>query len=273
MKRFILSLIVIAAAAMTVFAQEYTETSLTVGDKQRKVRIHVPDNLPADAPLVISYHGFNQDPEYQMRSTNWNEFADLYSFAVAYPYYEGFWDLNGDKDVDFTRAIIDYMSEHHKIDRKRVYATGFSLGAMMTYHLIGKMASEIAAFAPVSGVRFDNKKPMGDRHVPLIHHHGSNDDVFKFGGDPQHRAGGYPAISDYVAMWAEWNGCDMTAKKEVKVGNDTHITWTNDKEGIETRYNIIDGAGHWHSNNTSGEGTYTTKEIWEFVSRYSLDGK
>lgn len=247
------------------------DMNLSVGGANRFMKVHFPPNLKDNAPLVISMHGVNQSAEYQMNTTNWNNLSDQNGFIVVFPQGEGlWWDVSGDKDVTFIKSIINYMYKNYKINKNRVYATGFSLGAMMTYHLITKAASTFAAYGPVSGVCFDNRKVTATRHIPLIHHHGSADDVFKFGGDPGHMAGGYPAISEYLKKWATFNKCDLDNPKITKYGNDTKTVWTNKEEGFSTVYNVIDGAGHWHSDSQWG-GINTTSEIWNFVKRYSLD--
>lgn len=244
---------------------------ITSNGAKRLMKVHFPPNLKDNAPLVISMHGVNQSAEYQMNNTNWNNLADKNGFIVVFPEGEGlWWDVSGDKDITFIKNVITYMSKNYKINKNRVYATGFSLGAMMTYHLLTKSASSFAAFGPVSGVCFDNRKITASRHVPLIHHHGSADDVFKFGGDPGHMAGGYPSITDYVTKWAKWNGCDMDNPKVTNIGGDTKTVWTNKEEGVRTVYNVINGAGHWHSDSTWG-GINTTDELWAFFNRYSLD--
>lgn len=268
--------IIVFAALICLFTtvnaqKKATEVSITSSGIKRTMLVHVPTKIADNAPLVISLHGFNQSAQYQMDNTNWNNVADENGFIVVYPQYDGgFWDVSGDKDVTFMKNIISYMYRNYKINKNRVYATGFSLGAMMTYHLITKSAGTFAAYGPVSGVCFDNRKISASRHVPLIHHHGSADDVFKFGGDPYHASGGYPAITEYVKSWAQFNGCDVSKPKVTKIGGDTKTEYVNQEEGIKTVINVINGAGHWHSDSTWG-GINTTNEIWNFCKRYSLD--
>lgn len=274
-KRFLPLFMAMMLLSFSVKAQQTSgkteDINITVGGASRFMKVHFPPNLQDNAPLVISMHGVNQSAEYQMNTTNWNNLSDQNGFIVVFPQGEGlWWDVSGDKDVTFIKYVITYMYKNYKINRKRVYATGFSLGAMMTYHLLTKSANTFAAYGPVSGVCFDNRKITAARHVPLIHHHGSADDVFKFGGDPGHMAGGYPSIDNYVASWAKWNGCDMDNPVVTKIGGDTKTVWTNKEEGIQTVYNVINGAGHWHSDSTWG-GINTTNELWNFFRRYSLD--
>lgn len=268
-------MLIMLLGATSAFAQQTSgktqDINITVNGAKRLMKVHTPPNLKDNAPLVISMHGVNQSAEYQMNNTNWNNLSDKNGFIVVFPEGEGlWWDVSGDKDITFIKNVISYMSRNYKINKNRVYATGFSLGAMMTYHLMTKTSSTFAAFGPVSGVCFDNRKITAPRHAPLIHHHGSADDVFKFGGDPGHMAGGYPSITEYLTKWATWNKCDMDHPMVTKIGGDTKTVWTNKEEGFQVVYNVINGAGHWHSDSTWG-GINTTDELWNFFKRYSLD--
>jgi polyhydroxybutyrate depolymerase len=84
-------------------------------------------------------------------------------------------------DVEFTRRLLDDIARDVRIDPKRVYATGMSNGAIMSYRLASELSDRIAAIAPVSG-------PMGtptckpSRPVPVIHFHGTDDENAPFKG-------------------------------------------------------------------------------------------
>ena len=101
------------------------------------------------------------------------------------------------------------MQKKYKVDKNRIYISGFSMGGMMTYHCMTKLGTVVAAFGPVSGIPVDYREPVAPRHVPIMHIHGTGDDVVKWGGDPNHAAGGYGRIDDYVKKWAAYEGCDV----------------------------------------------------------------
>ena len=54
-------------------------------------------------------------------------------------------------DVAFIAALIDHLIKKFNADPKRVYATGMSNGAMMSYRLGCELSGKIAAIAPVAG--------------------------------------------------------------------------------------------------------------------------
>lgn len=256
---------------MPAMAQE----SIKVGTSTRSMTVYVPKDLPKyNAPLVLSLHGMGQSPDYQRGQTHWDALADTAKIVVVYPQGEGnSWDIGGDKDTKFIEAIIDTMYSRYHINKNRVYVSGFSMGGMMTYHCMSKLSHKIAAFGPVSGIPVDYRNPSGPRPVPIIHIHGSKDSVVKFEGDPNHPAGGYGPIREYVKKWAQFDGCNMTPEvitpypgsREVK---DSLVIYKDGKNGTEVRYVVIDGKDHWHSDE---EGrVYSTRELWRFMSKYNL---
>ena len=59
-----------------------------------------------------------------------------------------------------------------RIDPRRIYATGMSVGAMMCYRLAVDLSDRIAAIAPVAGT-MPRDLPRPTRSVPVIDFHGN----------------------------------------------------------------------------------------------------
>jgi poly(3-hydroxybutyrate) depolymerase len=53
-------------------------------------------------------------------------------------------------DVGFVRALLDALATRAPVDTARVYATGLSNGAMLSYRLAAQLSDRIAAVAPVA---------------------------------------------------------------------------------------------------------------------------
>lgn len=268
MKHYLLAFLCLSS----LFAMAEGPEKLVVDGKSRNMIVHVPEDTPENAPLVISLHGFNQSAEYQRNTTRWDAVADTAKFVMVYPdAINSWWDVYGNSDLKFIEKIIDHMSDKYLIDTNRVYVTGFSLGAMMTYQCAEHLSDKIAAFGPVSGVRFDNRAPAATRHIPIIHTHGTADDVFKWEGDPGHQAGGYPYIPDYVKKWVEFDGLNpIPAVTDPYYGNASLTVWHDDDSSIEVALLAVKGCGHWHSEGSDWGNVSTSREIWNFVKRYSL---
>src|SRR5260370_8384660 len=61
--------------------------------------------------------------------------------------------INKIDDVGFTLALLADLDARHPVDRRRVYATGLSNGAMMAWRLAVEASGQIAAIAPVAGAK------------------------------------------------------------------------------------------------------------------------
>ena len=250
--------------------------TITVGSGIRKTYTYIPVNVEKSPALVISLHGMNQDPEYQQKQTQWNAMADKEGFIVTYPLGNNkMWDTNGTSDVKFVETVIKEMINQHHVDKNRIYLSGFSMGSWLGYHCLETLGDKIAAFGPVSGVDI-GKQPKANRMVPIMHIHGTGDDVFKYTGDPSHMAGGYPSIEEYVKKWAAYEGCDANNPQVVrpypssrKTANATRTIYNNVNNDVEVNLISIDGKGHWHSNDPNGVNS--TQELWNFFKRHRLN--
>lgn len=119
-------------------------------------------------PLVFYFHGVNCVPLYGAEQSNWHDIADKENFIVVYPAPAicKAWNIYNDpalpRDFDFVLALIAHMKTVHPIDETRIYATGFSMGGMMTHALCGAYPDVFAAGAPCNAFDFAYfKAPRG----------------------------------------------------------------------------------------------------------------
>jgi polyhydroxybutyrate depolymerase len=201
--------------------------SLSPGGLDRTYRIYVPAGYDATTavPLVLVFHGGGGSGEQVARQTGFDAEAEREGFIAVYPdgTSRGRTDLltwnaghccgsalaEGIDDVAFVAALLDQLETDYAIDPARVYATGFSNGAMLT-HLLGcGLADRFAAIAPVSGVApLDGCAPV--RPLSVLHVHGTADRVAPYEGGfvpdsvPPRTD---PAAADAVAHWQAANDC------------------------------------------------------------------
>lgn len=268
----------LASLLMVLCLQMAAQTweDVKVGTSTRKTLTYVPKNVEKSPALVISLHGMNQDPGFQLNQTQWNAMADTEGFIVTYPLGNNrMWDTHGMGDVEFVDAVIQEMINQHHVDKNRIYLSGFSMGSWLGYHCLETLGDKIAAFGPVSGVDI-GKQPRANRMVPIMHIHGTADDVFKYTGDPYHMAGGYPSIEEYVKKWAAYEGCDTSNPQVIcpypsgrNTANDTRTIYNNVNDDVEVTLISIDGKGHWHSNDPNGVNS--TQELWNFFKGHQLN--
>ena len=274
MKRLSMLASLLMVLCLQMAAQTWEDVK--VGTSTRKTLTYLPKNVEKSPALVISLHGMNQDPEYQQNQTQWNALADTEGFIVTYPLANNkMWDTNGMGDVKFVETVIQEMINQHHVDKNRIYLSGFSMGSWLGYHCLETLGYQIAAFGPVSGVDI-GKQPKANRMVPIMHIHGTADDVFKYTGDPYHMAGGYPSIEEYVKKWAAYEGCDVSNPQVIRpypsgrnTANDTRTIYNNVNDDVEVTLISIDGKGHWHSNDPNGVNS--TQELWNFFKHHQLN--
>lgn len=234
-----------------------------VDNTTRKMLVYAPSTIVPGRPLLISMHGYNQDIAYQQNQTKWELIAKENNFVVVYPGgINNAWDISGMTDINFILAIIDEMVVRYGIDRDRVYLSGFSMGGMMTYYAMNKIADKIAAFAPVSGYNMQGADTNSSRPVPIIHTHGTSDDVVAYSG-----------VAACLNAWVKRNGCPATAvvTKPYPVGKgtgDAKYYWGPGIDSVEVVLISLAAKGHWHSIDPSGVNT--SQEIWDFCKKFSL---
>lgn len=124
---------------------------------------YVPENMPADAPLVVSLHGCTQDAE-TYSDVGWKPLADKWEFYVLFPeqspinnlYKCWNWFQSGDiaRDRGETKSIIamiDKMKSDYSIDDRRIYVEGLSAGGWMVAALLASYPDVFAAGATNAG--------------------------------------------------------------------------------------------------------------------------
>ena len=227
----------------------------------REIHVYAPSGLKDNSPLLISCHGMDQDPNYQQSNTHWEAVADTAGFVVVYPRGGtgmSTWDISGDKDTKWMTEIIAQMEKDYKINTKRVYLSGFSMGGMFTYHSMSKIADKIAAFAPTSGTNVMGAS-KAQRPVPIIHPHGTNDDVLQ-----------YSQVEGFLKNYRDQFHCPSQAEEQKNYPNAenngaTMYTWGPCDKGVYIKHLKLPGRGHSPSK-------ADVSDIWNFVKQWDVNG-
>jgi polyhydroxybutyrate depolymerase len=278
MKKSCFLLIVLMLGFTQVFAQ-FSNKTINVGADVRSYRQYLPTGFNAISepgiPLVVALHGLG-DNMTNFSNVGFSPIADTARFIVVYPqgalngWSQTAWN-NGTllsssvDDIGFLSMLIDTMKVKYNIDLNRVYFTGFSMGGIMTYHMICALPSRIAAIASVSGTMSDADISGCDpnRPVPVMHMHGTADGTVPYG------TGALPTLSlvpATLSFWQNNNGCgDSTIYSLPDVASD----------GITVDTMVFNTCGapliHWRENGADHQWLYTpvndvdaTKQIWLF---------
>ena len=136
---------------------------LTAGGLARRFALRLPRGASGGIPLVLVLHGNHPDATGQMMRdwTTFDEQADAFGFAVAYPDgVGGCWadgrgvttaDEAGVDDVAFLRALIDTTAGRHGTHPDRTVVAGVSNGAFMAHRMALEASEKVAVFAAVAG--------------------------------------------------------------------------------------------------------------------------
>lgn len=264
----------------------------------RTYYIYTPKSYKPDhpMPLVLVFHGDNGTGHSISDVTQFNNLAEQKGFIAVYP--DGInqrWTLRGNpsgkkvNDVEFTDALINHIEQIRNIDSSKVYASGFSRGAILTQALACELPNKIAAFASVAGslpVRLKSKcQPNNSASILMIN--GTNDTAVHYEGDEQTAKGALLSIPDAVTHWREQDKCTLPAQIKQISGpnkNDRYYVKTtryaNCSGGSEVLLtDVIQGGHSWPGgasqdpnqikfNNAIGYNASNT--IWDFFSHHSL---
>lgn len=255
--------IIISILTISMVTNAQTRKTITSEGQKREYLQYAPSGLGSKRPLIISCHGMNQSAQYQWDALkDAKTLADKEKFVIVLP--EGInngWDISGDRDINLIKDLIAQMKKDFDIDEKRVYLSGFSMGGMLTYHAMNKIPDVIAAFAPISGYPMWGFTYTGKRAIPVIHHHGTGDDVCV-----------YSNVQRNIDELVKKNKCSSTPTITQNYGGYSHITrkeWGGGTDGVKVVLMELANKGHWISN----DGLFTLDEIWKFCKNYSLEEK
>lgn len=125
-------------------------------------------------PLVFYFHSVNCVPLYGAEQSQWHEIADRDNFIVVYPApavgkaWNIFEDPSLPSDFAFIMALVEHMKTVHPIDESRIYASGFSMGSMMTHAITAVYPEVFAAAAACNAVDFGYFKKPKEMYTGLV---------------------------------------------------------------------------------------------------------
>ena len=253
------------------YAQEsqHQKVQIRVGTTIREFTLYIPLQLPDNSALLISFSGMNQTDDFQADQAKYWMVADTAKFVVVYPRPvnpSSSWDMTGNLDLNFTTAIIDTIYSRYKINKKRVYISGFSWGGNFCYRIANQIGDKIAAIAPTMGHTWGSNPnvAISPRPMPILQIMGTADDVFRLEN-----------VQSVLNKWIERNECSTRSRltepyPEGRTSSQAvKRMWINTNTKIEVVL-MTTPKGHWHSNDPAH--IMVNQEVWDFCKRYSIDG-
>ncbi|MCG2811451.1 MAG: hypothetical protein L6428_08330 [Candidatus Aminicenantes bacterium] len=244
---------------------------LKIGGQKRFYQIHVPGGYAGNKahPVVLVFHGGGGDPGSVRYESGMDGTADREGFIVVYPagtnkrlflkdrlllWNDGRPDKDGAyskvDDVGYTAAILDDLGTMFNVDKRRVYACGYSNGAQFTYRLAKRLSQRIAAIAVVAGHRpvKDEYDPVPSRPISVMQFSGTEDKLGPYyGGRPPERA----ALSDVVKpvketikSWVDFDKCPPEPTESKKIGLAVMHRYGPCQDGAEVVLWTLEHGGH-----------------------------
>ena len=257
-----------------------TNAQMLVHDgMNREYVLYIPNSYDGTSavPLMLNFHGFGGSASDYMNYADMRSLAESDTFILVYPQGScldgsSHWNAcpsGGDNksdadDFGFVESMINEISSQYNIDLERVYAAGYSNGGMMAYGLANYKSDLIAAVASISGAMLDctgsTSHPM-----PVVHLHGTSDGVLPYNGSSD-----WNSAQSTVDHWVNFNNTVLTPT----VTNDNNIEYYVYDQGDSLvsveHYKYIGGDHIWF--NSTFQGQNTSELVWNFVSRYDING-
>jgi len=248
-------------------------------------------------------YGSDDKAIYFQKNSGFDAVADRENFVTLYPEaINGAWNIKSRKpmingepvdDIGFFRTMIDDLVSRKIADKGKIYATGFSFGALMTYTLACALPDRIAAIAPVSSAineaQVEDCKP--GRPLPVMMINGTGDEVQRYDGyiRPWGRLLSVPEATEY---WRRINGCSGETEKPLPHLNVHDLTrasvvqWSGCRADTAVQLYRIENGGHcWPRLAAPGDSEAadgprfggcsndieTAVEVWNFFKRYQGD--
>jgi len=288
--------------AMKPVGRHIDGTLRTPDGRVRSYHVYLPGTLPAGkaVPLLIGLHGgLGHGTQFEANS-GFDHIADANRFIVVYP--DGtpipalpagrVWNAGGccaaaaeDRDdvddVGYISALIDRLKRTYRIDDGRVFATGHSNGAMLSYRLACELSTKVVAIGVQSGALFQT-----DCHptkaVSVLAIHGTADqNVPITGGVGTHALSGvaFPSPADGPATWARLDRCPAPTIAADPANRDvTTQAWAPCRNGTKVRWITVKGANHaWMGHPSASPASAalvgtpyqrfdSSKAIWAFLA-------
>nr|NLI49408.1 hypothetical protein [Propionibacterium sp.] len=269
-----------------------TNGSITVSDLTRRYLLHVPASYDGThpVPLVVDLHGFVQWPANQQSVSRWSDLADEEGFIVVHPMGTGLplrWASHTPgaaettADIQFLTELLDTLSRDYAIDPERVYVSGISNGAGMSFVWSCVLADRIAAIGTVAGLfTYPWEACRRTRPVPLVAFHGTADPIVPYEGGPlRGPVGVAPDVRSWVADYAARNGC-TTVQQFPAQGDVTRTLWTRPEgDSADIVLYTVAGGGHtWPGGRPlpefitgpTSDDIDATRVMWEFFRQHPL---
>ena len=277
-----------------VISQQLTTENILFDGSNREYIIYVPQTYSSSilTPVLFAFHGGSGFAnEFMNYEADFRSISDTAGFILVYP--QALEDPNDNNstnwlhkeptnhnDIFFIETLINTIASSYNIDMNRIYACGYSLGGMFTYHLACELNHQVTAIASVAGAAFigafDNCNLSHPTAVLSIA--GTADRTHPY-NDVN---GWYYPVADINDFWANYNNTDINPVvvqlPDLNINDGStveHYAWINGDGCVNIEeLKIINGDHDWPSPQSfwANQDINANVEVWKFVSKYDMNG-
>jgi len=285
--------------------------TITVNGMERSYIVHVPVTYKSQtsSPVVIMLHGGGGTAKAAMWETEWADKADKEGFLAVFPnamardparpgsFFRNpqLWNDGSDRfypgqtavdDIGFIAAMLDDLSVRFAMDERRIFLTGFSNGASMSFRVGAQLSDRIAAIAPVAGALWFDP-PVFRHPVSLCYITGTADPLnlieggvpkLATGASDKVRAKPKPPVRDSILKLVKALGCPATMPSVSYAHGVRMETYSPCMGDAEVVYIAVDGLGHTWAGGKSllpesmvgktSKSIRATDVIWAFFRKH-----
>ena len=296
MKNTIFSLI--GMLSSLCWAQVSELRTIQYQDNNRQFYLYVPStyNHSNETPVMFNFHGGSGTASAHLNYTSdMRNLAENENFILVYPQASP--DLSSNinswidkagsnkNDIFFIQEIFNNLNSIYNIDDSRVYACGYSEGAIFTYELACRLSNVITGVATVAGTMLtDNyRRELGfsncspSHPTPILLMLGTNDENYHglYNGLQPY----YMSVNEMTTYWSNYNSTDSNPIATQLPNTNTFDgstvekrLWKNGTGGVEVLELKIVGGGHYWPGNSGNMDIDGNEEIWNFLSKFDKNG-
>ena len=256
---------------------------LVYQNQVREYLLYIPEsyNESVSMPVMLNFHGFGGTAERHLRNADMRSLSESKGFILIYPQGTllgnyphwnpspvGEGNKSSTDDLGFIDKLLTTLPEKINIDSSRIYACGYSNGGFLSYSLACNLTNQIAAIGSVAGTMLTDTYENCNAYVPkpMINIHGAKDPIVPYQGST-----GLVSIDNVLDFWSELN---FAKKLETDFfeGVENYIYKDSLGTPLVSHFKIINGSHTWDYNSLLSNNTSTNELIWEFVSKFDING-
>ena len=305
------ALLITVAIFINLPAWSLEESAFSYQDMERKYLLHnkiIAKDKPA--PIVIVLHGYRSEGQQvhgedkldNQLFAELDKLAEIENFITIYPTtVRGRWNLfssDEDKfltdsgkpidDVGYINELITLLIDQKIADPSRIYLTGFSDGAILSYRLLCEHDQPFAAAAPLMGsMHQDHHDDCTPEYLPaVLVIAGTLDRILPYDGWI-YKSGREVSIPETIEVWRRLHGCQGQTGELIEnistndLSQAVHRIWTDCNQENAVQLLRIEGGGHQVPSKKPSSERWIEKfgyrnqdfeaanEIWSFFKAFS----